>query len=217
MALSTDTLQVNQEVLGRFLQNPDYDYGREITGVSSVDAGEFWSRLWKRILELLPDIKSSFDVGNTSPVIVIIEIVILVAFLALLIVMIVRYIDWSKWTSGKSSGLEYEVSDDTIYGIDFDANIQKALEKDDYLNAVRFVYLKTLKELDDRRLIDWKIFKTPEQYAHEFSHDEFRKETILFMRIRYGCYPADESDYQMMKKYMDSVYDGLKNRKGGMA
>ena len=89
-----------------------------------------------------------------------------------------------------------EEAEDTIYGIDFDAVISKALGREDYREAVRMVYLRTLKVLSDGQKIDWQPYKTPSQYVSEFSAvPAFRILTAHFLRVRYGNFPATRELY----------------------
>ena len=68
---------------------------------------------------------------------------------------------YGKFRSGRQAPLEYEVTEDTIYGVDFEREIARAMERKDYREAMRFTYLQTLKMLSDHQLIDWQPFKTP--------------------------------------------------------
>jgi hypothetical protein len=84
----------------------------------------------------------------------------------------------------------YEEMEDTIYGIDFDAIISQALGREDYREAIRMIYLRTLKALSDSQQIDWQPFKTPSQYVWEFDAAAFRTLTSHFLRVRYGYFEA---------------------------
>ena len=101
-----------------------------------------------------------------------------------------------------------EDTEDTIYGIDFDAVISKALGREYYREAVRMVYLRTLKVLSDGGQIDWQPYKTPSQYVRELSTSSqlsssaatanpavFRRLTTHFLRVRYGNFPATRELY----------------------
>ena len=45
--------------------------------------------------------------------------------------------------------------------------IADALCPTDYREAVRLLYLQTLKQLSDGKRIDWQLYKTPTQYIYE--------------------------------------------------
>ena len=98
----------------------------------------------------------------------------------------------------KKGRLDYELEDDTIYGIDFDVAISEALARKDYREAVRLKYLQTLKSLTDSGLIDWQLHKTPTQYTYEFDNDNFLRMTRHFLRIRYGNFEATPAIYEDM-------------------
>ena len=87
----------------------------------------------------------------------------------------------------------YVVTDDTIYGIDFEQQIEVALGRDDYRTALRMIYLQTLKWLDDNHHIHWQPQKTPSQYVREYRCAPFNTLTTLFIRIRYGGFEADRA------------------------
>ena len=82
--------------------------------------------------------------------------------------------------------LPYEVGEDTIYGVDFSGGIADALSRSDYREAVRLLYLQTLKRLSDEKRIDWQPYKTPTQYINEVRIPVFRQLTNHFLRVRYG-------------------------------
>ena len=58
-----------------------------------------------------------------------------------------KFVLWMK--SDKSNLLEGEVADDNIYGVDFDNEINTAEKKQAYREAVRWLYLKSLRVLSD--------------------------------------------------------------------
>lgn len=109
--------------------------------------------------------------------------------------------------SGKKK-LGYTVEEDTIYGIDFEAGIDKALERKDYREAVRLLYLQTLKRLSDEGRINWQLYKTPTQYLYEVRSAAFRQLTHHFLRVRYGNFEATSSLFEEMKHLRDSIEKG---------
>lgn len=94
----------------------------------------------------------------------------------------------------------YEDLEDTIYGIDFDTIISQALGREDYREAIRMVYLRTLKALSDSQQIDWQPFKTPSQYVREFDAAAFRTLTTHFLRVRYGYFAATRQLYDEVEQ-----------------
>ena len=99
-----------------------------------------------------------------------------------------------RWRSKKNAENDgYIVEEDNIYGIDFPSTIDQALKVGNYREAVRLVYLQTLRHLSDAGKIDWQPAKTPSQYLNEYNGRPFHHLTTTFVRIRYGGYDADAS------------------------
>lgn len=109
--------------------------------------------------------------------------------------------------SGKDT-LPYAVAEDTIYGIDFEDGMAKALSGGDYREAVRLLYLQTLKLLSDRKRIDWQLYKTPTQYINEVRLPAFRQLTNHFLRVRYGNFEATEELFRVMQTLQGEIGKG---------
>lgn len=111
--------------------------------------------------------------------------------------------------SGKSI-LPYEVVEDTIYGVDFEGGIADAQTRRDYREAVRLLYLQTLKQLSDKGRIDWQLYKTPTQYINEVRVPAFRQLTHHFLKVRYGNFEATEALFHTMQALQEEVEKGGK-------
>lgn len=99
---------------------------------------------------------------------------IIVILAILWIVFVVRPSVFMR--SGKKvDALNYDVTEDTIYGIDFPSEIEKSLDRHDYREALRLMYLQTLKWLSANHQIDWQSFKTPTQYTNEWRNADFQR------------------------------------------
>ncbi|MBP1593379.1 MAG: hypothetical protein H6Q12_397 [Bacteroidetes bacterium] len=108
--------------------------------------------------------------------------------------------------------MKYNVEEETIYGVDFNSEINNALNRNDYQLAVRLVYLQTLKHLSDFRCIDWQTYKTPTEYLYEMKrkevNEEFRQLTNRFLMVRYGNFEATESTYETVKNLQQIIQKG---------
>ena len=97
------------------------------------------------------------------------------------------------------------MTEDTIYGIDFPSEIEKAIDSHDYREALRLMYLQTLKWLSDNHQIDWQSFKTPTQYTNEWRNADFQKITLIFVKVRYGGFEAPEKMIAEMRVCQEAV------------
>ena len=104
--------------------------------------------------------------------------------------------------------LPYTVEEDTIYGVDFPGGIAEALSRQNYREAVRLLYLQTLKQLSDAERIDWQLYKTPTQYINEVRLPAFRQLTNHFLRVRYGNFEATEELFRVMQALQEEIGKG---------
>ncbi|MBQ8126951.1 MAG: DUF4129 domain-containing protein [Prevotella sp.] len=142
-------------------------------------------------------------------------------YYALLVIggLAVGVLAWLVWwrraglfmRSEKAAATDYTIAEDTIYGIDFDAELAAAEARGDYRQAVRLVYLQTLRRLSDSGQIDWHPSKTPRQYEREVGQGAFSELSHQFVRVRYGNFEATASTFAEMRRLQAAVVVG----KGG--
>lgn len=101
---------------------------------------------------------------------------------------------WRK--KNASAEIPYEALGEDINLIDFQENIEKTIAQKNYRLAVRLYYLKSLKELSDLQMIDWRINKTNRNYVYELKSPviraDFEEITSQFEYAWYGDFPIDE-------------------------
>ena len=200
----SDTLVIDTARLQVWRRDDDYAYGREL--VPSQDSLMDW--VAKRLNEFFENIfGSNFYQDHHDTLWICIGLVALGAVLAFLL--------WKHpelfARSGRRKPMEYEVTEDTIYGVDFPSEIEKALENENFREALRLMYLQTLKSLSDYHQIEWQPFKTPTQYTFEFRQADFKRMTRLFVRVRYGGFGADKDMIRDMHNLQASVDNFVKN------
>lgn len=204
MILTRDTLSCDTVRLAHWQNNPSYNYNREL----QAPDWDLYGWLSKQLMRLLEKIFGShFAVEYTEPILLIIFI---------LIVLLLAWFVYRKrpelfMRSGRKA-IAYTVNEDTIYGINFEAEIADAVSRGDYKEAIRLVYLHTLKLLSDKGIIDWQLYKTPTQYIYEVKpetkREPFRELTNCFLRIRYGNFEATELLFNKMKELQREVGKG---------
>ena len=132
--------------------------------------------------------------------------------LAIIILLLIIWFVYKKrpelFMRSPKNKLPYEVGEDTIYGVDFSGGIADALSRSDYREAVRLLYLQTLKRLSDEKRIYWQPYKTPTQYINEVRIPVFRQLTNHFLRVRYGNFEATEELFNSMKSLQEEIGKG---------
>lgn len=172
-------------MLNALRNNPDFGYSRELVQVKSST----WQWMSDRLAEWYQSLLNSVFPNENNWYLWLIVALVVIGIIIAIVVVRNRYL--LRLKENTDSG--YVVTDDTIYGIDFEQQIKSALGRDDYRTALRMIYLQTLKWLDDNHHIHWQPQKTPSQYVREYRCAPFNTLTTLFIRIRYGGFEADRA------------------------
>lgn len=191
--MPVDTLQLDKELLTALQSDSQYNYDSEIAG-----GGESlleWLR--RTIMEWLSD---QFDVVLGEDVVNYILIGIGVLVVLFLVFLYWRLRPKLFMRGEKEDELPYDVQEDTIYGVNFEADIAKALREKDYRQAVRLIYLQTLLHLQNAEVIDWQPSKTPVQYMRQVNNPAFTTMSHHFIRVRYGNFEATNELIDEMQK-----------------
>ena len=196
----TDTLVCDTTQLARWQSDPAYNYNRELIA-PEINLFEWIN---KQFGEFLREIFGSRFADEYSELILV--------CIAVFILLLVSWFVYKKrpelfMRSGKRT-LPYAVEEDTIYGVDFPEGINEALSQRNYREAVRLLYLQTLKRLSDEKRIDWQPYKTPTQYINEVRMPVFRQLTNHFLRVRYGNFEATEELFNSMKSLQEEIGKG---------
>lgn len=196
----TDTLAYRADDIARWQKNPSYDYNRNLLG-NDVSV---WDMLREWVRNLLHDIFGNGFIDDHADIIGLCVLVLMVA----LIVWFVLHNN-SKIFSRNIKTQELDIPDeDTIYGVDFDEEMIQALRGNNLREAVRLLYLRTLKRLSDAHRIDWEPSKTPSQYAREVNRGDFRELTNRYLRVRYGNFTASRPMLKEMEALARSTEEG---------
>ena len=128
----SDTLVIDTARLQVWRRDDDYAYGREL--VPSQDSLMDW--VAKRLNEFFENIfGSNFYQDHHDTLWICIGLAALGAVLAFLL--------WKHpelfARSGRRKPMEYEVTEDTIYGVDFPSEIKKALKNENFREALRLM------------------------------------------------------------------------------
>lgn len=180
-----DTLTVDTTALNAWRADEHYNYARELVQADSDlsdRAASWFSQLIRSVFH-----NDFYQINGRW-----IWFVLGIACIGLLIYFFWRIIP-RQFGRNQRSAIAYSVEEDSIYGINFSAQIRQAMERKAYREAVRLIYLQTLKMLSDGGQIDWQPYKTPTQYTLEVNTSLFRVFTTHFLRIRYGGFKATPS------------------------
>ncbi len=149
------------------------------------------------------------------------ETLIYIILIAIALYIIIRLLVGHKATSffsRKSKELApLSFEEEHIERINLDELIQNALLQKDFRLAIRYMFLKILKELSIRNLINWHSEKTNIDYYKELKSEalqnNFSSVSYLYEHIWYGEFDLDELGFVHAKKDFDKLKTTI-NRHG---
>lgn len=189
-----------------------YDRDKTLT----KDEPNVFDRIWNSFMEsLLDSLQSdrddSFNFWNLFWILLLVALVVFV-------ILRVTKTGTSSLFSGKKKTAEKvdaTLEDVNIHAIDYDRMIEDAARRKDYRLAVRLWFLRTLKVLSDKELLEWKVNKTNSDYYYEMSGSTFQKEfgdvSFVYDYIWYGEKAVDENSYREAEGKFQSLYVKIEN------
>jgi hypothetical protein len=131
------------------------------------------------------------------------ELIIIAAAITLFIYFILKSQGVGLFSKNSGNGLAFTETHEDISQMNFDELIAKAAGSAQYRQAVRYLYLKSLKQLSDLDLIKWKADKTNRDYTIELRSSPFSKLfseiTMLFDYAWYGNAAINENTFSRIK------------------
>lgn len=205
-AFTTDTLVCDSTLLNNFSTDSSYDYNRDLRAESKSLLEQIYDSIadWFRdLFDRVPDVNPAPSSGWGALHYILIAVLV-IAVLVLLYVMYKKKMFIFKHRE-KNDEEDYEVVEDTIYGVDFDKDIEIAYNAGNYKEAVRLTYLQCLRLLSDKQLIDWRIYKTPKQYTEEFREEVFERFTRRYVFLRYSGCDVTEVNYEEIREQKQEI------------
>ena len=183
----------DSKAIDNYRHDKDFIYSGEAVGEPTLwDKCMKW--LWSKILSLFERIPYA---GSFLKYLFLSLSVVLLVF----IIFKSLGIDAIQLLKGKSRLVDIPFSEslENIHEINFDAEIEKAVSQNNFRLAVRLLYLKCLKQLSDRDLINWQINKTNSNYVFELEdsnqRETFRLLTNRFEYVWYGEFFIDKNAF----------------------
>jgi len=96
---------------------------------------------------------------------------------------------------------------------DFDNLINQAIQNNNYRQAIRYQYLRTLHKLADKNFIELAMDKTNFQYVREISNPVFQNDfaslTLNYEYVWYGEFMIDKNVYQKLEMNFNGLNQKL--------
>ena len=181
-----------------YINNEDFDYRKEITAPEN-----YFGKIINKIID--------FFFGNGSVFGKIIKYIIVALFFAFIIIRLLGFKVNRLFYKNKSIDniipIEEDIED--INNIDIDSIINIAIENKDYKKAIRYLFIKTLKHLSSKEIINWQINKTNRDYYYEISDNKIKEQFItlseIFSYVWYGDFEIDEKKFMEFEQYFTKL------------
>ncbi len=184
----------SDSTLNNYRTDRDYQYTDDVPPPDSI-IGKFLNWFFRRIQEFF-----------TSPSYQSFWRYVIIAGIAALVIYLgikAEYLGFLMPSRNSRLTLDYENLKEDIHAINFEQELEMAAEQGNYRLGVRLLYLRTLKQLTDRHLIDWKPDKTNQQYAYEVANQPFATNfnalTRDFDYVWYGDFPVDKAQFETLQ------------------
>ncbi|WP_055412342.1 hypothetical protein [Nonlabens sp. YIK11] len=127
------------------------------------------------------------------------------------IYLLVRLLTGEKASGIRARGGEtrnqIKIEETHIKELDLNKFINEAIANGNYRNAIRYLYLNSLKKLSAAGKIDWDFQKTNGDYYREIKDaalkDQFQKVSYLYDYVWYGEFAIDEFAFAKAKQQFE--------------
>ncbi|HMQ43133.1 MAG TPA: DUF4129 domain-containing protein, partial [Mariniflexile sp.] len=93
----------------------------------------------------------------------------------------------------------FQYVEEHLTQVNFDTLISDALNNKNYRLATRYLYLKSLKLLTNKNIIEWHYDKTNSDYINEIKDENtklvFKRISYIYDYVWYGEFPIDEAGF----------------------
>ena len=200
---TTTVNRISEQRLQEYASDNDFAYIKQ----NSNPEDTWFAYILNRITQWLVVLRSNGIMGTIFKIVL--YLIVIAAFL--LIVFKLTDLSFSKILY-KDKGIKASwnpVDKQTIYDIDFDHLIDKALSEQHYNLAIRYHFRKMLQMLSETGAIRWKPHKKNRDYYHEIEDqelkDRFRKLYRFFEYVWYGDFPVSEKSYRKIAEEFNQM------------
>ncbi|MGW9685873.1 hypothetical protein [Flagellimonas sp. 2504JD1-5] len=185
----------------------DEDLSKKYTGEAfnyDVKTGESQNLLARFLKWMLEALSSAFGIDISPSTLLVLEYIIYGLMGLLVIFILIRVFVNEKFhaifTKKAKPLVDINLAEQHIETVDLDSLMSSALKNKDYRLAVRYQFLKILKQLSQKEIIEWHFEKTNLDYQKEIKESElqteFQRASYLYEYIWYGEQHIDALGYE---------------------
>jgi len=207
-------LDFNADKIADLKKDPSFDYLR------TVENDSWWTRVKRWINTryqqftnwLFGDYKANEFVAILLKIL---PFLILGAFIGLIIWLFMRLIPARSLLEEQEAPHVFLNNEENIVRSEnIGELIEGAINDGDYRLAVRYYYLQLLRQLNQKKLINYEFQKTNSEYLNEIKADRLRVQLKKVMRIYdfiwYGSFSLTEPDFHLVKGNFQDLQTSIK-------
>lgn len=186
-------------------QGDEFDYNK-LEG----EAENLLARLLKGFFGWIGNL---FGIEISPETLAVLEIIVYALLIALVVYILVRVLvgnDATSFFRNKNKLVApLNIQEEHIDTIDLDRYIEDALATKNYRLAIRYMYLRSLKQLSLQHRIQWHFDKTNSDYYREIKDEQlknsFQKISHTYDYVWYGEFDIDENRFHSVAKDFDQL------------
>lgn len=201
----------SQDKIKEYQQDKRFKYFEEQEKKANIS-------LFDRIMSwILDKIGGGIYKGISSGITGWVFVAILIAVIVVIIVKLAGVNIKAMFGKKKIDAPDIEIYTEDVHEMNFETLITNALNTQNYRLAVRFLYLRNLKTLSDKSIINWQANKTNYSYHTEIKDNALRSKfidtTIIFDYVWYGEFALDEYKFSEIHNRMDDFNKTVTNER----
>lgn len=195
---STSTIQqriINEDLNKKYVGD-EFNY--------ETKTGESQNLLSRFLRWIGQGLRSIFGINISPEALKIMEYLVYILMGGLVVYLLIRVLINEKFntifTKKAKTIFDIDLAEQHIESLDLDSLLKSSLQESNYRLAIRYHFLKILKQLSQKEIIEWHFDKTNTDYQQEITsgpiQSNFKKSAYLYDYIWYGEQPIDEKKYQ---------------------
>jgi hypothetical protein len=204
----------NSEKLKDYRKQKDFDYLKE------VENDSWWTRFKKWLdMKYHQFMEWLFGEYTANSVLafflMLLPYLFLAAILGLIIWLFIRLNPGASLLGDtKEPEVYFNEEEEIIQSADISRLIEEAIANREYRLAIRYYYLRLLKNLDSQKIIKYEYQKTNAEYLDEIKEQDLKTSVKRIIRlynfIWYGNFPVTDEDFNMVQNSFRSIETNLK-------
>lgn len=200
----------NAQHLRNYKKQSDFNYKEATQKPSIVERIFNWFiKMANRFLSWLFGVEKATGILKTTFLILPYLILVLCLFILTMFFIKINVKQLTDGTLSNSKNVQVFDEDALLKFENLDQLINKAVADGNFRLAIRFEYLKILKQLSTRNLINWQVHKTNDDYCNELSNNDlkpvFKQSTLMFDYVWYGSFLVNDAHYKSIKSIFDDL------------